>query len=125
MVGTGLAVVPLGVPLALAVLGALMVLVGWKQPMRRPAVACIHRKAARRSAYAWSALVLFLCAWELGMFFSDHFQPGGQRTYPPLTDLVEPLFQQPFTRWILAVLWLWCCALVVRPRHGTKPVDGP
>ena len=127
LLGTALAMLPLGDGLAtvLLALGALMVLLGWRQPARRLTPDHARRKAVRRTSLAWSLLVLYLCAWELGMFFSDHYHPQGARTYPPLTDLVEPSFQQPFTRWLATVVWLVACALVLRARRGKETVGKP
>ncbi|MDQ0093219.1 hypothetical protein [Paeniglutamicibacter psychrophenolicus] len=127
LLGTALAMLPLGNGLAIALLalGALMVLLAWRQPARRSRSDHVHRNAVRRTFLAWSLLVLYLCAWELGMFFSDHYHPQGASTYPPLTDLVEPAFQQPFTRWLATVTWLGACALVLRARRGKETVGEP
>lgn len=125
--GTALAMVPMGnwLAIVLLALGAVMVLLGWRQPEHRPSPEHAHRKAVRRTSLAWSLVVLYLCAWELGMFFSDHYHPQGASTYPPLTDLVEPAFQQPFTRWLATLIWLGGCALVLRARRGKETADGP
>jgi hypothetical protein len=39
--------------------------------------------------------------------------------------LVEPSFQQPFTRWLATVTWLVACALVLRARRGKETVGKP
>ncbi|GAA1886700.1 hypothetical protein GCM10009715_36030 [Paeniglutamicibacter psychrophenolicus] len=127
LLGTALAMVPMGNGLAAALLalGAVMVLLGWRQPALRSEQDHAHRKAVRRTSLAWSLVILYLCAWELGMFFSDHYHPQGASTYPPLTDLVEPAFQQPFTRWLATVIWLGASALVLRARRGRETEGKP
>lgn len=127
LLGSALAMLPLGTWLAIVLLalGVLMVLLGWSQPTHRTEWEYARRMAVRRTSLAWSLVVLYLCAWELGMFFSDHYHPQGTSTYPPLTDLVEPAFQQPFTRWLATVVWLGACALALRARRGRETAGGP
>lgn len=124
---TGLALVPVGPVLAVLLLavGGLMAAAGWPQPVKRQTAARPRGRAMRRTAYAWSLLVLFLCGWELGMFFDDHFRPAGQADHPPLTDVVEPLFAQPVARWLLTVLWLAGCVLAARAHGSRHPGEKP
>ncbi|PYI69065.1 hypothetical protein CVV68_04545 [Arthrobacter livingstonensis] len=119
-VGTGaisLAVVVLapegssGIPAVVCLVGAAMLLVAWPDPPRPPGPPAPR---VRRAAYWWAGVVLFLCIWELGTYFIDRFAPDETAVFPPLTDLLQPLFDGDSSRWFMTGLWLVACGALLR-----------
>ncbi len=130
----------LGVPAAVGLAGAGMLVVAWPQrpspaqlpgvePSRprtgrasqRPGDSSRPRapKPLRRSAWWWASVLLFLALWELGNYFIDVLDPAGAWAYPPLTDLLQPLFDNQDSRWLMMLVWLAGCAGLVR--SAVKP----
>ncbi|HEV7166902.1 MAG TPA: hypothetical protein VGN49_02935, partial [Micrococcaceae bacterium] len=56
------------------------------------------------------------CLWELGTYFIDRASPASEARYPPLSDLLDPLFASADSRWLMVSLWLtaWVALLRVR-----------
>ncbi|RAN74842.1 hypothetical protein B5P43_27575 [Bacillus sp. SRB_336] len=100
-----------GIPAVVGLVGAAMLLVAWPNPPRPPGR---PGPRVRRAAYGWAGVVLFLCIWELGTYFIDRFSPGGEAVFPPLTDLLQPLFDSDSSRWIMTALWLVACGSLLR-----------
>lgn len=124
---TASAFAPIGGWLVFLLLGVGLVLMvlGWQNPthtaqllLRDPVGS--HRR--RATAIGLCVVVLFLCFWELWMYFTEHLNPSLENSYPPLTDLLEPAFQSTGTRWLLTLLWMTGCALLIAPR--TPKVEG-
>ncbi len=65
-----------------------------------------ERAAVRRAAYAWSAVIVIGCVWEVGAFFLGRSSPGAELRFPALSDLVDPLVAWPVSRAVLVALWL-------------------
>ncbi|GAA4371509.1 hypothetical protein GCM10023166_20880 [Paeniglutamicibacter cryotolerans] len=106
-----------GLGVALLVLLGAMLALGWRNP--KPSAVRASGLRLRRSAWAWAAVVLFLCLWELGMYFTARLDPWEESTHPPLSDLIDPLFLVPSSRWLGTVLWVGACAALVWPRTTT------
>lgn len=100
-----------GIPAVVGLVGAAMLLVAWPNPPRPPGRPAPR---VRRAAYWWAGVVLFLCIWELGTYFIDRFSPGGEAVFPPLTDLLQPLFDSDSSRWFMTALWLVACGTLLR-----------
>lgn len=100
-----------GNPAVVGLVGAAMLLVAWPNPPRPPGRPAPR---VRRAAYWWAGVVLFLCIWELGTYFIDRFSPGGEAVFPPLTDLLQPLFDSDSSRWFMTALWLVACGTLLR-----------
>jgi hypothetical protein len=100
-----------GIPAVVGLVGAAMLLVAWPNPPRPPGRPAPR---VRRAAYWWAGVVLFLCIWELGTYFIDRFSPGGEAVFPPLTDLLQPLFDSDSSRWFMTGLWLVACGTLLR-----------
>ena len=114
-----------------ALVGAAMLLVVWPDPVPDVAAPAVAPPAAspapaeaaraepaprrlRRAAWCWGAVLLFLCLWELGSYFIDRFVPADATEFPPLTDLLQPLFDGESSRWFMLMLWLFACGALVR-----------
>lgn len=63
-----------------------------------------QREPLHRAALAWTLLVILLGAWELVAFLSGHV-PTAQ-PLPAISDLVNPLIDEPLTRAAVVVIWL-------------------
>ncbi len=147
-VGVGAAVVvvlappgSLGIPAVVGLVGVAMLLVAWPQSRsparprtgdaaqqaggraaREPGTGEVHAhapKPLRRAAWWWAAVLLFLALWELGNYFADMLDPAGAWAFPPLTDLLQPLFDNDASRWLMMIVWLAACAGLVR--SAVKP----
>ena len=60
----------------------------------------------RRAAVAWSIVIVAGCAWEIATFFLSRISPAAEQQFPPLSDLIDPLFVSPVTRALLVAAWL-------------------
>lgn len=100
-----------GIPAVVGLVGAAMLLVAWPDPPRPPGPPAPR---VRRAAYWWAGVVLFLCIWELGTYFIDRFAPDETAMFPPLTDLLQPLFDGDSSRWLMTGLWLVACGALLR-----------
>ncbi|MGO4382798.1 hypothetical protein [Specibacter sp. RAF43] len=115
-----------GIPAVVGLVGTALLLVVWPDrpgppdSEAAPAPAPLAPAAApaparvRRAAYWWAGVVLFLCAWELGTYFIDRLAPVRASTFPPLTDLLQPLFSAESSRWLMTGAWLVTCGALVR-----------
>ncbi|MCQ9164508.1 hypothetical protein [Arthrobacter sp. STN4] len=115
-----------GIPAVVGLVGAAMLLVAWPDPPRTPGAAPGNPAApghpaprVRRAACWWGAVVLLLCVWEMGTYFIDRFAPADTAVFPPLTDLLQPLFDGDSSRWFMTGLWLVACGALVRV--GRRP----
>jgi len=116
----------IGVPAVVGLVGVVMLLVAWPDPpaVHASAVASPRGREGqegrdpaprvRRAAYWWAGVVLFLCVWELGTYFIDRMAPTDEDAYPPLSDLLGPLFTAGSSRWFMTALWLVACAALLR-----------
>lgn len=119
LLATVAALLPLGAWLVVLLLGtgAGIMILGWRIDPKAEAVSNPRMLGPqhRNTALGLCVVVLFLCFWELWMYFTKHLNPELESIYPPLTDLVEPAFQGMSTRWLLTLLWMTGCALLVVP----------
>jgi len=98
-------------------IGVLLLPVAWADRERptnsreRPAD---ERRALRRAAYLWAAVIAGGCLWEIGAFFLGRLMPGGTQDFPALSDLMDPVLAWPPARAVLAALWLLGGYVLVR-----------
>ncbi|ALE05006.1 hypothetical protein AL755_05065 [Arthrobacter sp. ERGS1:01] len=114
----------IGIPAVVGMVGIIMLLLAWPDPTPDPSPAVRshaaeaapagRRRRVRRAAFWWAGVLFFLCVWELGTYFIDRFAPTDEGTYPPLTDLLAPLFVDGSSRWFMTALWLLACAALLR-----------
>lgn len=89
--------------IALVVSGVIVLLVVWPgRPTENPAMT---RRIAR-TAILWAAIGIAVCLWELAMYFLGTYAAGGRGSYPALSDLLDPLVQNPIGRVIFVAAWL-------------------
>jgi hypothetical protein len=90
-------------------IGVLLLPVAWADREHavgaRPA-GTAERRALRRSAVLWSAVIAAGCLWEVGAFFLGRSLPGGEQDFPALSDLVDPVLASPPARAVLVAVWL-------------------
>lgn len=124
LLATVVAFLPIGPWLVIVLLGigGGIMLLGWRLAPKSGAVVNPRTSSPqlRNTALGMGAVVLFLCFWELWMYFTEHLNPAMESTYPPLTDLVEPAFQSTGTRWLLTLLWMTGCLLMIVPHPGSN-----
>ncbi|MFP3465190.1 hypothetical protein [Leifsonia sp. SIMBA_070] len=65
-----------------------------------------ERRAVRRAAVLWSAVIAAGCAWEIAAFFLGRGLPDREQEFPALSDLLDPLIAWPPARAVLVALWL-------------------
>lgn len=90
-------------------IGVLLLPVAWAERERDDGVrppGARERRALRRSAVLWSAVIAAGCLWEVGAFFLGRSRPGGEADFPALSDLVDPVLAWPPARAALVAVWL-------------------
>jgi hypothetical protein len=88
----------------LAVIGVAAVVIAW--PNRPPSDRDRWTPATRRAAVAWSVVALAACVWELTMYLLGTFSSAGRSVFPALSDLINPLADQPIGRVLLTAGWV-------------------
>ena len=58
-----------------------------------------------RAAIAWTILGLALVLWELAMYFLGCGQDG-RTAFPALSDILDPILNNPIGRFLGVVAWL-------------------
>ncbi|MEQ1737185.1 MAG: hypothetical protein ABL886_12375, partial [Rhodoglobus sp.] len=85
-------------------IGVGTVIIAW--PNRTPSDRDLWTAPTRRAGIAWSVVALAACVWELTMYLLGTFATGGRGTYPALSDLLDPLADQPVGTVLLAAGWV-------------------
>ncbi len=99
--------------LVVALLGAAAVGAAWAPPRESQHTERPWPPALRRLGWAWAAVVVAACLWELTQVTLGGTTPGGRRTHPALSDLLDPLVGAPFGQAVFAVCWLAMGLLLV------------
>jgi len=58
-----------------------------------------------RSATAWAIVGIAFCIWELGMYFLG-LNASGRTEFPALSDLLDPVLNNPIGRFLAIAAWL-------------------
>jgi hypothetical protein len=109
----------IGDGVAIAVSGILVFLVAWPQ---RDAPAGNHEASSawtprmRRAATLWACVGIAVCLWELTMFFLGAYVD--RSAFPALSDLLDPLLDQPIGRILFAAGWLVGGVALMRRGQG-------
>jgi hypothetical protein len=109
--------------IVIAVTGVLVFLVAW--PNDAPTDEDAGEVAARepwtprltRAAIAWAILGIAFCAWELAMYFLGYGQDG-RTAFPALSDILDPVLDNPIGRLLGAAAWL--AGGIALTRRGRK-----
>lgn len=89
--------------IALAVSGILVFLVAWpNEPTAQPGP---WTPRLSRAAVAWAILGIAFCAWELAMYFLG-YGAQGRTDFPALSDILDPVLDNPIGRVLGVVAWL-------------------
>lgn len=84
-----------------AVGGLLVLFLAW--PTRAPAAS--PAAGSTRTAILWSAALVAVCIWELTMYLLGTFV-GGRTAFPALSDLLDPLVENPIGRILFVAVWI-------------------
>lgn len=92
------------VGILIVAIGVGAVVIAW--PNRAPGDRDIWTTPTRRAGIVWSVVALAACAWELTMYLLGTFTSGGRETGPALSDMLDPLADQPVGTVLLAAAWV-------------------
>jgi hypothetical protein len=90
----------------LVVTGILVLIVTWPDGPKTDGPKTGWTPRMRRSATLWAIIGIAVCVWELLMYFLGAYLPGGSTRYPALSDLLDPLIQNPIGRILFVAAWL-------------------
>lgn len=91
--------------IAIAVTGVLVFLVAWPNDAPSEDAPDPWTPRLKRAAIAWAILGIAFCVWELAMYFLGYGQDG-RTMYPALSDILDPVLDNPFGRVLGAAAWL-------------------
>jgi hypothetical protein len=97
--------------IVLIVSGVLVFLVAWPDHEPRSgeaetAAEVFWTARMRRTAALWAGVGIAFCLWELSMYFLGTYVDTGRDAFPALSDLLNPLLQNPVGRVIFVAAWL-------------------
>ncbi|GAB3602990.1 hypothetical protein [Microbacterium aureliae] len=76
--------------------------------------------AHRRAVFAWLALAVLACLWELSAFALGAWAAGGTAAHPTISALMGPLSEGQPSRTLLIAAWLAAGVLVLQRRRGSR-----
>jgi hypothetical protein len=85
--------------------GVLVFVVAWPNPPDSDAQPDAWSTRLTRSAAAWAIIGIAFCIWELGMYFLG-LNAAGRTEFPALSDLLDPILDNPIGRLLAVVAWL-------------------
>lgn len=85
-------------------LGVLLLPVAWADRGSGPHEALTP--VIRRTAIAWSIVIVAGCLWEIAVFFLGRDLTGSETAFPALSDLIDPVLAWPPARALLVACWL-------------------
>jgi hypothetical protein len=85
--------------------GVLVFLVAWPSPVEGETRPSPWGPRMTRAAVAWSIAGILFCGWELAMYFLGYGR-SGRTEYPALSDLFDPILNNPVGRVIGVAAWL-------------------
>ena len=109
----------IGDGIAIAVSGILVFLVAWPQrdaPAGSDEPGNVWTPRMRRAATLWACVGIAVCLWELTMFFLGAYVD--RSAFPALSDLLDPLLDQPIGRILFAAGWLVGGVALMRRGQG-------
>jgi hypothetical protein len=85
--------------------GILLFVVAWPNPATADSGPDPWSTRLTRSALAWAIVGIAFCIWELGMYFLG-LNAAGRTEFPALSDLLDPILNNPIGRVIGVAAWL-------------------
>jgi hypothetical protein len=85
--------------------GILLFVVAWPNPPAVESAAEPWTTRLTRSALAWAIVGIAFCIWELGMYFLG-LNAAGRTEFPALSDLLDPILNNPIGRLLGVAAWL-------------------
>jgi hypothetical protein len=101
---------------AIAVSGILVFLVAWPQHDASVTGDKTWTPRMRRAATLWACVGIAVCLWELTMYFLGTYVD--RYGFPALSDLLDPLLDNPIGRILFAAAWLVGGVALMRRGHG-------
>ena len=86
-------------------LGVLAVAIAWA-PAPAPVPSPERRRPRLRAAVLWAAVVVAASVWELATFIVGRIVPPVRPEFPSVSEIVDPLLDQPASRAVFVVVWL-------------------
>ena len=106
----------IGDGVAIAVSGILVFLVAWPQHDIDATGGSAWTPRMRRAATLWASVGIAVCLWELTMYFLGTYVD--RYGFPALSDLLNPLLDNPIGRILFAAAWLVGGVALMRRGHG-------
>lgn len=91
--------------IVIAITGVLVFLVAWPNEPASGDAPEPWTPRMTRAAIAWAILGLAFVLWELAMYFLGYGQDG-RTAFPALSDLLDPILDNPIGRALGAAAWL-------------------
>jgi hypothetical protein len=105
--------------IVLAVTGALVFIVAWPNERTTDQAKQPWSPRLTRAALAWTIVGVAFCIWELAMYFLG-YGAEGRTDFPALSDILDPILDNPVGRVIGVAAWLaGGVALMRRGRTST------
>lgn len=107
--------------IAVGAIGVGAVSLAWFLPPPREADddPAARRTRVRRAAIGWACVALVMCLVELWSFLTGRLTAEAKGEHPAISELLDPVLDDPFGRLAFAVAWLALGVLLVtRGRRG-------
>jgi hypothetical protein len=85
--------------------GVALFVIAWPNPSAAESATEPWTTRLTRSALAWASVGIAFCIWELGMYFLG-LNAAGRTEFPALSDLLDPILNNPIGRAIGVAAWL-------------------
>ena len=105
--------------IVLAISGVIVFIVAWPNGLATDNAKQPWSLRLTRTALAWTILGIAFCIWELAMYFLG-YGAEGRTDFPALSDILDPILNNPIGRVIGVAAWLaGGVALMRRGRTST------
>ena len=91
--------------IVLAISGVLVFIVAWPNASATDQAKEPWSPRLTRAALAWTILGIAFCVWELAMYFLG-YGAEGRTDFPALSDILDPILDNPIGRVIGVAAWL-------------------
>ena len=87
-----------------AIAGLLALLVAWPDHAGDVSAPLPPSRGFVRTAWLWAGVLLAICFWELAMYILGSV--SGRSAFPALSDLLDPLVENPLGRILFVMVWV-------------------